>query len=270
MITSITLNKHIFDIFHYFRIGLSFGSRERLKIGDRIFLDSECEVEKYGNFTFGQSIPFRMGAFSYSNSVTPVEWRIGRYCSIGRGVETMGPDHPLDRVTTSPLTFSLGLPSMASYFVDFDQTPYQPRRFRGKAATIFIGNDVWVGSGAIFSRGVTVGDGAIIAARSVVTKDVPADAIVAGVPARIVRMRHSDRLRDEIQASAWWRYWPDIIHKADPTKPEGFVERLHKLNLPLLDLPTLTGAKLIELASSDNNLRQDQRGCDKNNTHACF
>jgi virginiamycin A acetyltransferase len=70
-----------------------------------------------------------------------------------------------------------------------------------------VGNDVWIGNGALVMPGVTIGDGAIVAARSVVASHVPAYAVVAGNPARIVRMRFDDRTIARLLDIAWWN-WP--------------------------------------------------------------
>ena len=67
-----------------------------------------------------------------------------------------------------------------------------------------IGNDVWVGYGATILRGVNIGNGAIIGAGAVVTKDVPPYAVVAGVPAKIIRFRFDDNKIDSLQKSNWW------------------------------------------------------------------
>ncbi len=71
-----------------------------------------------------------------------------------------------------------------------------------------IGNDVWIGMEALIMPGVTIGDGAIIAARSLVNQDVPPYAMVAGTPARVVRMRFGEEEIARLQALAWWD-WPD-------------------------------------------------------------
>lgn len=240
------VTQDLLDLLLEFRIGLSFRGLKRLKINDKLTFYQECSIEKYANFVAGYHFPLNFGAFTYSNSALPPEFSAGRYCSIGRNVTVMGPDHPVDRVSSSPFTYSLGLPSLRAYFEDTQQDPYRPRRFVARSPSVTLGNDVWVGSDVLFARGISVGDGAIIAARAVVTRDVPPFSIVAGVPARVIRMRFSDKILEEISQSAWWRYAPDVIVRADPSKPDSFIERLQDLNPMPLCLPVLTGAQIMD------------------------
>src|SRR5699024_8636000 len=67
-----------------------------------------------------------------------------------------------------------------------------------------IGNDVWIGHGAIIQAGITVGDGAVIASNAVVTKDIPPYAIVGGIPAKIIKYRFSDEMIAAMSQIAWW------------------------------------------------------------------
>ena len=76
--------------------------------------------------------------------------------------------------------------------------------FEKKEESTIIGNDVWIGAKAIIRSGVTIGDGAVIGAGAVVTKDVPPYAIVAGVPAKIIRYRFDEELRKALLAAKWW------------------------------------------------------------------
>ena len=74
-----------------------------------------------------------------------------------------------------------------------------------------VGNDVWIGTKVIVMGGVTIGDGAVIGAGSIVTKDVPPYAIVAGVPAKIIRYRFSEEIVKELQNIKWWNLPEDIL-----------------------------------------------------------
>ena len=81
---------------------------------------------------------------------------------------------------------------------------------------IVIGNDVWIGYEAVVMAGVHIGDGAVVAARAVVTRDVPPYAIVGGVPARIIRMRFDERTIARLLETAWWDWPADRIRRAIP------------------------------------------------------
>ena len=89
--------------------------------------------------------------------------------------------------------------------LDHDLNPYDRHLL---CAPIHIGNRVWIGAGAIITRGVTIGDGAVIGAHSVVTHDVPPYAIVVGAPAKVVRYRFKEEEIDELLQIRWWE-WPE-------------------------------------------------------------
>lgn len=122
--------------------------------------------------------------------------RIGAFCSIADDVLVFGGgEHRLDWVTTYPLRIALNSPGAGR-----DGHPHT------KGPTI-IGNDVWIGHGAMIVSGVTVGDGACIGAGAVVTRDVPPYAVVAGNPARVVRRRFDEESIARLQEIQWW-HWP--------------------------------------------------------------
>ncbi len=81
------------------------------------------------------------------------------------------------------------------------------RRARAEGGVI-IGNDPWLGTECVILSGVTIGDGAAVAARAVVTRDVPPYAIVAGVPARVIRMRFGESIVRRLLEVCWWN-WDD-------------------------------------------------------------
>lgn len=120
---------------------------------------------------------------------------IGAFCSIGTNQTIVPNDHRMDLFTTSPITSH-----EAFGFVDRDIiNDYCPPKSR----EVRIGNDVWIGTGCVIFEGVTIGDGAVIAARSIVRKDVPPYAVVAGVD-RIVKYRFEKDKIDEMINSNWW------------------------------------------------------------------
>ena len=129
--------------------------------------------------------------------------QIGRYCSVAWDVTIGAPAHPLNRISTHAFAYrkQFGLVQ-------------QDLPFPQKVTTI--GNDVWIGCSAILISGVTVGDGAVIGAGAVVTKDVPPYAVVAGVPARKLRDRFPPALQQVLLESAWWNWSPEKLRRLLP------------------------------------------------------
>lgn len=140
---------------------------------------------------------------------------IGRYCSLAPNVYIGPGEHYTGLVTTHPLMFDpywrlmLGIKEKDNYI----------KQIGKKNDYTVIGNDVWIGLGAIILRGVTISDGAIVAAGSVVVKDVPPYAIVGGVPARILKYRFSQDKIDELMKRKWWDKPVDIDWLYDNSEP---------------------------------------------------
>jgi acetyltransferase-like isoleucine patch superfamily enzyme len=149
-------------------------------------------------------LPFSMGAFSASYGGRLRHVQVGRYCSLSGGIETGWDDHPTDWVTTSMVGYVSDIHRWASL------TGHPGRRIVRRCSTMrgptLIGNDVWIGHGAFLRAGIRVGDGAVVAARSVVLQDVPPFAVVGGTPARLIRMRFAPDIVAALTQSAWWRY----------------------------------------------------------------
>lgn len=136
----------------------------------------------------------RFGRGSYINDgVLRENTTVGRYCSIGRRVTIGAPNHSLDLVSTAVglITESDAANGLAA----------QPHEY---VSDTHIGNDAWIAENVVIIGGLKIGDGAAIGASSVVTHDVPPFAIVAGVPARIIRYRFDEPTRERLLESAWW------------------------------------------------------------------
>ncbi len=127
---------------------------------------------------------------------------IGKWCSIASEVEIMpGGNHRIDTVTSYPMYQNL-VP---------DHMPRVGKPW--SKGDVVIGNDVWIGRAAKILGGVTIGDGAVIAAWSVVTKSVPPYAIVAGVPARTVRHRFAEDIVESLLRIRWWDWDDSLVHE---------------------------------------------------------
>ena len=123
---------------------------------------------------------------------------IGKFCQIASGATFImnGGNHATEGISTFPF----------SIFGEGWADAMDGKSYPTKGDTI-IGNDVWIGYGATIMPGVTVGHGAVIATKAVVTKDVPPYAIVGGNPAKVIKMRFGESEIERLLALAWWD-WP--------------------------------------------------------------
>lgn len=158
-------------------------------------------VEPYATLPFRSFI--EMGAYSYVVGPVRGNLSIGRYCSIAGNLQLMGDSHPMERLTTHPFTYHQDFADIAR---DHYGRTVVPEPYSILDAPVTIGNDVWIGEGVLLSPGVTIGDGAVVAARSVVTKDVPPYTIVGGVPAKPIRKRFDADLIDLLLETKWWDF----------------------------------------------------------------
>lgn len=126
---------------------------------------------------------------------------IGRFCSIACGVKFLftSANHTLKSLSTYPFPI---------FFEEWGLDVENITTAWDNKGDIVIGNDVWIGYEAVIFSGVTIGDGAVIGARAVVTKDVPPYTIVGGVPAKVIRRRFPDETIPRLLDLKWWN-WPE-------------------------------------------------------------
>jgi len=158
-----------------------------------------------GNFVGrGSFVNGRLGKGSYCCQNCFLWADVGRYCSISWNVDIIAGRHPLERfVSTCPKFFSRNW-HCGSTLVDADV--FSPFAYVdvGREQHVKIGNDVWIGAFAKIIGGVTIGDGAVVLAGAVVTRDVPAYAIVGGVPAKVLKFRFDVEAIDKLEQLKWW------------------------------------------------------------------
>lgn len=156
---------------------------------------------------------YHIGEYSYMGEDVAIpngdETTIGKYCSIGRGVYLGTSQHPTHMLTTHPFAYNESgvalygpLKTPKANVVDIRATRNRP---------VKVGNDVWIGANAIVMDGVTLGDGAVIGAGAVVTKDVPPYAIVAGVPAKVLRFRFDPATIERLLKVKWLDYPAEVV-----------------------------------------------------------
>ena len=144
---------------------------------------------------------------------------VGSFCSIGSGAAFImagNQGHRNDWISTFPFFWMPDVPAFAGA-----QNGYLP------AGDTVIGNDVWIGSEAIIMPGVTIGDGAVIGTRSLVTRNVEPYTIVGGNPARVIRKRFDEDLITLLLEMEWWAWSDDQLRGAMPILTSGDVAALY-------------------------------------------
>ena len=139
--------------------------------------------------------------------------KVGRYCSFAQNVHFFGAAHPIDRASSSPYFYNKKWSGM-----DVEDVP---------RSTLTVGHDVWIGFGSIITPGCKhIGNGAVIGAGAVVTKDVPPYTIVAGTPARFLKYRFPENVVELLEKSRWWELTPEALMEFYPLMkdPEAFAK----------------------------------------------
>ena len=166
-------------------------------------------VRKFRTIFFGPSIDKRVSIGKFTYGLTNHSFLlfkstdkvfVGKYCSFAQGILIIASGEHNYRAVSN-------FPFYAHYLCHgADKDTFS----KGE---VYIGNDVWVGARAVILSGVTIGDGAVIAAGSVVTKDVPPYAIVGGVPARLIKYRFSTEIIINLMKIKWWEWNDKVVYK---------------------------------------------------------
>ena len=179
--------------------------RKKVRFGTRVYIGGKTCFEGRNSIANSTKIiDSQIGAYSYCASNSFIRnTKIGRFCSIGKNVRIIDVTHPVGFVSTSPVFYN---PHnvVGQAFVDsigFDEHLHCDK---DPNYSVVIGNDVWICDGAQIIGGHSIGDGAVIAAGAVVTKDIPPFAVAAGVPAKVIRYRFSDEDIQYLMKLQWW------------------------------------------------------------------
>ncbi|EHK6278504.1 CatB-related O-acetyltransferase [Escherichia coli] len=155
----------------------------------------------------------KVGRYTFVNASTIIfdGVHIGRFCTFARGCHVAGVEHPFHYLSSSFYRIS------NNWFPDdpvhkaTNKIRNTPAPGRNRDMKTIIGNDVWLGANSLVLKGVKIGDGAVIGAGAVVTKDVPPYAIVGGNPAKVIKMRFDDETIGKLMQLQWWNLDLSII-----------------------------------------------------------
>ena len=155
----------------------------------------------------------------YYYPINKNQLKIGKFCSIACGAKFLftSANHALGSLST--YTFPI-------FFEEWGLDVKNITSAWDNKGDIVIGNDVWIGFEAVILSGVTIGDGAIIGARAVVTKDVPPYTIVGGIPARPIRKRFSEEVISKFSGLQWWDWSEDRIRENIGAIQAGRIDEL--------------------------------------------
>ncbi len=176
------------------------------------------EYTMYNDFT-GDPTHFEKNNVLYHYPINHDRLMIGRFCSIACGAKFLfnSANHTLHSLSTYPFPL---------FFEEWGLDKKNIADSWDNKGDIVIGNDVWIGYEAVILAGVTVGDGAVIGTRAVVTKDVPPYTIVGGIPAKPIRKRFSEDVIARLSELKWWDWPKERIAQNIEAIQSGDIERL--------------------------------------------
>ena len=164
---------------------------------------------------------FRKNNVLYHYPINKDRLIIGKFCSIACGAKFLFNSANHKMASLSTYTFPL-------FFEEWGLEKENVAQAWDQKGDIIIGNDVWIGYEAVILSGVTIGDGAVIGCRAVVTKDVPPYTIVGGVPAKPIRKRFDEETIKELQKIKWWDWPEEKIAGKIPAIQAGDLEELRE------------------------------------------
>ena len=223
------LYKNIKQCIHRLRVG------EKCGFGHNVTIDSKAIFE--GCNKLADNVSFLNSQIGFASYVSECAFIyntiIKRFSCIAPNVRIAVGSHPTSTfVSMHPAFYSTAKQSGFTYV---SRNKYRDYKYvdSERKISVIIGNDVWIGAGAILLEGVTVGDGAVVAAGALVSKDVPPYAIVGGVPAKIIKYRFDEKTIKFLKDLEWWEkdenwinenadYFDDVDRLRDILKSESY------------------------------------------------
>lgn len=209
------------------KIGSVFSFRKLKKsISLFSFWDSTCKFSDKVYLAHGVRLQqTNIGDYSRIRHFTSLSFvSVGKFTSIAKFTTIGVAAHPLNRISTNLIFYQNNI-IRNDWIKPIDFIPHKKT---------IIGNDVWIGEQSFIPGGITIGNGAVIAARSVVTKDIPPYAVVAGVPAKIIKYRFDEETIKLLESSEWWNLSDeeikdklDIFTISNPSKEDIIKYFLH-------------------------------------------
>ena len=190
-----------------------------------VIKDPQIEVGDYTiyNDFIANPLLFEKNNVLYHYPIHREKLIIGKFCSIACGMKFLFNCANHTQKSLSTYTFPL-------FYEEWELEKSNITTAWDNKGNIVIGNDVWIGYEAVIMAGVHIGDGAIIAARAVVTKDVPPYTIVGGTPAKEIRKRFDAEVIEQLLIQKWWDWSTDKIHQCLPYIAEGKMNELLTIN----------------------------------------
>ncbi|MDB5374554.1 MAG: Capsular polysaccharide synthesis enzyme Cap5H [Belnapia sp.] len=230
---TVKITKPILDLFAERRVLFSSDGRDRLKLGQSLQLTKGIRLEPYCAFFKGDGI-CTAGTMTYvAGTMNKAMNRIsvGRYCSLG-AFDIAQPQHPIESVTSSVFAYNREKHALVKSMIQDsglgDTAWARYRVVMPSKAPPVIGNDVFFGKDVLLSTGIRIGDGAVIAAGSVVTRDVAPYTIVGGNPAKLIRRRFDDGIIEDFLELQWWNYQPKDLAIIPMQDPAEFIRLLRE------------------------------------------
>lgn len=205
--TIASYKKNIRIMISYLRGSLKYALQRNVSIWALItsnsFISKRSKINR-----FARIYNSMVGDYSYIGvNTTLLNTCVGKFCSIGNQCSIGLGEHTIRNISTSPVFTEVNNGTGHSWIKK------NTAQVTSHSTYVTVGNDVWIGYRAMILNGVTIGDGAIIGAGAIVTKDIPAYAIAVGVPAKIIRYRFEPNIIEKLLQIKWWEYDSNILKR---------------------------------------------------------